>query len=47
LIMWVNLATGSCMTIDEERPQRLRHTIGPTKSMLTVFFNPKEFGIVG
>jgi hypothetical protein len=34
------------MMIDGELPQRVRQTIGPTKSMLTVFFNPKEFARV-
>jgi hypothetical protein len=34
------------MTIDQELPQRVRQTIGATKSMLTVFFNPKELAIV-
>jgi hypothetical protein len=29
--------------MDEELPQRGRQTIGATKSMLTVFFNPKLF----
>jgi hypothetical protein len=32
--------------IDEELPQRVRQTIGAMKSMLMVFFNPKEFAIV-
>jgi hypothetical protein len=34
------------MTIDEELPQRARQTIGATKSMLGVFFNPNEFAMV-
>jgi hypothetical protein len=42
-IMRVNHRTGSWMTIEEEFPQRVRQTIRATKSMLTVFFNPKEF----
>jgi hypothetical protein len=44
--MWVNPLTGSWMTADEDLPQRVRQTIGPTKSMLMLFFNPKEFAIV-
>jgi hypothetical protein len=31
------------MTIDEQLPQRMGQTIRVTKSMLTIFFNPKEF----
>jgi hypothetical protein len=31
------------MTVDEELPQRVPQTIGATSSMLTVFFNSKEF----
>jgi hypothetical protein len=34
------------MPMDEELPQRVRQTIWATKSMLTVFFNPKEFAIM-
>jgi hypothetical protein len=34
------------MTIGKELPQRARRTIGATKLMLLVFFNPKEFAIV-
>jgi hypothetical protein len=34
------------MTIDEELPQQVNQTIGATKSMLTVFFNPKEMARV-
>jgi hypothetical protein len=34
------------MTVDEELPQRVRRTIGATKSMPMIFFNPKGFGIV-
>jgi hypothetical protein len=45
-IKMVDPPTGSWMTIDEELPQRVRQTIGVTKSMLTVFFNPKAFTIV-
>jgi hypothetical protein len=44
--MWVNPPTGSWMTVDDELPQRVRQTIGATISMLTIFFNPKEFTIV-
>jgi hypothetical protein len=33
------------MTTDEEFPQRVSQTIGATKSMLMVSFNPKEFAI--
>jgi hypothetical protein len=45
-IIWVDPPIGSWMTIDEELPQRVRQTIGATKSILTVFFNPKEFAIM-
>jgi hypothetical protein len=45
-IMWVNPGTGSWMTIDEELPQRVHQTIGARKSLLEIFFNPKEFSIV-
>jgi hypothetical protein len=33
------------MTIDGELPQQVRQAIGATKSVLMVFFNPKEFAI--
>jgi hypothetical protein len=31
------------MTIDEQLPQRVHQTRKATESMVTVFFNPKEF----
>jgi histone-lysine N-methyltransferase SETMAR len=34
------------MLMDEELPHRVCQTTGGTKSMLTIFFNPKEFAIV-
>jgi hypothetical protein len=46
LLVALTLPTGSWMRIDEELPQRVHQTIGATKSMLMVFFNPKEFTIV-
>jgi hypothetical protein len=45
-IMWANALNGSWITMDEELPQRVHHTIRATKSMLMVFFNPKEFTTV-
>jgi hypothetical protein len=45
--MWVNPPTGSWVTIADELPQRVRQTMGATKPMLTVSFNPKEFATVG
>jgi hypothetical protein len=45
-IIWVPRPTRSLMTIDEELPQRLRETIGGTKSMLMVFFSLMEFARV-
>jgi hypothetical protein len=36
-MIWVNPLTGSWMTIDGELPQRVRQTIGATKSVLTIF----------
>jgi hypothetical protein len=44
-IMWANPPTGPWMTL-EESPQRLYQTIRATKSMLTVFLNPKECALV-
>jgi hypothetical protein len=34
------------MTIDEKLPQRVGQTIEATKSVLMIFFNPKEFAMV-
>jgi hypothetical protein len=34
------------MTINQELSQRMRQTFEGTKSVLTVFFNPKEFAIM-
>jgi hypothetical protein len=45
-IMWVNPRTGFWMTMDKELPQIVRQIIGATKSMLMIFFNPKEFAIL-
>jgi hypothetical protein len=45
-IMRVNPPSGLCMAIDQELPRQVPQTIGATKSMLMVFFNPKEFAIV-
>jgi hypothetical protein len=42
-VMLVNPSAASRMTIDEELSQRMRQTMRAAKSMLTVFFNPKEF----
>jgi hypothetical protein len=46
---WVNFWTGNepwiKVRIDEELPHKMRQTITAIKSMLTVFFNPKEFVI--
>jgi hypothetical protein len=45
-MMWVNRPTESWTTIDEALPQRVLHAVGATKSILTVFCNPKEFAII-
>jgi hypothetical protein len=41
--MRINPPAGSWMTIDEELSQKVHQTTMATKSMLMVFFNPKEF----
>jgi hypothetical protein len=41
-IMWVNPSTGSRMTVGEELPQPVHQTIGATRPMPMVFFNPKR-----
>jgi hypothetical protein len=44
--MWVNPPTESSMMIDQDLPQRVCETIGATRSVLTVFFDPREFARV-
>jgi hypothetical protein len=46
-IMYVSPLAESWTKTNEELPPRVRQTIGVTKSILTVFFNLKEFATVG
>jgi hypothetical protein len=45
-IMLVNLLTAIWMTMDQESPSRVHQTMKAIKSILMVFFIPKEFVIV-
>jgi hypothetical protein len=45
-IVWDNFPTGSWSLLDQDILQRIQHTIGAKKSMLTVAFSPSEFPII-